>query len=195
MDGKVGSFNRNEERARIAGHEPVSLSGLLKANDGTYLTGMLLTRKAGELIPLVVAAAEVIETGDGNTKAFTGTLANSPIEPGTVVVTDGVETFADDGCGRLYGDAGGAGTINYKAGTYVLGFNANVVLATDVTADYVTKISGVLDEEADTGTTGSGIYVAHGTVDGTVLKIGKTVPVEPSAAVLMLLQTNGIYPK
>lgn len=195
MNGQVGSFTRNEERAGVAGHGPVVLSGKFKANDGIYLTGMLLTRKAGELIALVVAAAEVIETGDGNTKAFTGTLASFPVEPGTVVISDGVEAFADDGLGNLTGAAGGTGAINYKTGAYSLTFNANVVLATDVTADYVTAVDGINETQVDTSVAGSGLYVAHGTVDSTVLKIGKVNPAEPSAAVLMLLQAKGIYPK
>lgn len=196
MDGKVGSLTYNEERAGVPGHGPVVLSGKLKANDGIYLTGMLLTRNsAAELVPLIVAAAEVIETGDGNTKAFAGALASFPVEPGTVVIGDGVETFADDCFGNLTGDAGGSGTINYKTGAYTLTFNANVVLATEVTADYVTAVDGVLEGEADTTKSGSGLYVSHGTVDSTVLKIGKTNPVEPTAAVLMLLQAHGIYPK
>lgn len=196
IQGQVGSFSRNEERARVAGHEPVILSGAVKPNDGTYPTGLLLTRNASlHLVPLVAAAAEVIETGDGATKAFTGTLANAPVEPGTVVVTDGVEDFADDGFGNLTGDAGGSGTINYKTGSYSLTFNANVVADVDVTADYVTAVDGVLDEETDTTKSGSGIYVAHGTVDSNVLKVGKTTPAAPSATVLMLLQKHGIYPK
>ncbi|OGU13868.1 MAG: hypothetical protein A2076_13150 [Geobacteraceae bacterium GWC2_53_11] len=192
--GKVGSFSRNEERARVPGHGPIVLASTVKANNGIYLTGMLVTLLAAELIPLVVASGEVIETGDGNTKAFTGTLAAFPVEPGTLAITDGIDTFTDDGCGRLTGSAGGTGTINYKTGAYSLTFNANVVLATDVTADYVTAFDGVLDTQVDTTVEGSGIRVVHGTVDRTVLKIGKTDPVEPSAAVLAIVQAHGVYP-
>lgn len=195
INGKVGSFTRDEERASTPGHEPVILTGKVKANDGVYPTGLLLTRLAGELTPLSAVAVEVIETGDGNTKNFTGTLAAFPVEPGTVAITDGVETFADDGSGRLTGSAGGSGTINYQTGEYTLAFNANVVALTDVTADYITSVDGVLDEEVDTAASGACLYVKHGTVNTTVLKVGKVAKAEPSAAVIMLLQEKGIFPK
>lgn len=195
INGQIGSLTHNEERARVAGHDPVVLSGAVKPNDGVYPTGLLLTKNASsQLVALVVAAAEVIETGDGATKAFTGSLANAPVEPGTATITDGVETFADDGCGRLSGDAGGSGTINYKTGAYSITFNANVVNLTNVTAGYVTAVDGVLDTEVDTSLTATGIRVVHGTVDSNVLKVGKTASVAPSAAVLALLQHKGIYP-
>jgi hypothetical protein len=195
VNGKVGTLNRDEERARTPGHEPVILSGLVKASDGVYPAGLLLTRKAAELIPLAEVADEVIETGDGNTKNFTGTLAAFPVEPGTVAISDGVETFADDGSGRLVGSAGGSGTINYKTGAYTLAFNANVVNEVDVEADYVTALEGVLDEAVDTALGQDCLYVAHGTVNSTVLKVGKTTPAEPSAALLLLMQKHGVYPK
>jgi len=195
INGQVGSFSRDEERAQIPGHDPVILSGKVKANDGTYPTGLLLTCKAGELIPLAVVAAEVIETGDGATKVFTGNLASFPVEPGTLAITDGVEAFADDGSGRLVGDAGGSGTVNYMTGAYAVTFNANVVNEVDVTADYVTAVDGVLDEETDTTKSGSGLYVGHGTVNSTVLKVGAVAKAEPSSALLMLLQKKGIFPK
>jgi len=196
INGQVGSISRDEERAQIPGHDPVILSGKLKANDGIYPTGLALTRNASaELVPLAEVTDEVIETGDGSTKAFTGTLASYPVEPGTLAITDGVETFADDGSGRLTGSAGGSGTINYRTGAYAVTFNANVVNEVDVTADYVTAVDGVLDEQVDTAYSASGLYVAHGTVDTTVLKVGKTAKAAPSAALLMLLQKKGIFPK
>jgi len=196
INGQVGSFSRDEERAQVPGHDPVVLSGKLTAADGVYPTGLVLTRGvSGVLIPLAEAAGEVIETGDGSTKAFTGNLAAYPVEPGTLVVADGVETFADDGSGRLTGSAGGSGTINYRTGAYAVTFNANVVNAVEVTAGYVTAVDGVLDEETDTAHNASGLYVAHGTVDTTVLKVGKTAKAAPSAALLMLLQRKGIFPK
>lgn len=194
IQGQVGNVTRNEERARSAGHDPVSLVTKVKANNGVYLTGMLLTLLAGELIPLVVAAGEVIETGNGLPQTFVRTLGNYPVEPGTLGITDGVETFSDDGCGNLTGSAGGTGTVNYKTGAYNITFNTPVAATVDVTAAYVTAVAGVCDTQVDTALATSAVRVVHGTVDATVLKVGKTAPVEPSAAVLALLQTHGIYP-
>lgn len=195
IKGTVGSFSRKEERAQIPGHEPVILSGKLKANDGVYPVGLILTRKAGDLIPFAEVSDEVIGTGNGATQVFAATLASFPVEPGTVSVSDGVETFADDSVGRLVGSAGGTGTIDYTTGKISLDFNANVVNAVNVLVDYTTAVGGVLDEETDTANSGSCIYVAHGTVATVMLKVGKTAPAEPSGATLMLLQKHGIYPK
>jgi len=196
MNGKIGSFSRNEERARTLGHDPVIRAGVLKANDGVYPTGLLLTRNASaELVPLTVVTSETIGTGNGTTKNFNAiTLAAFPVEPGTVSASDGVETFVDDGSGRLAGSAGGSGTINYKSGKMTLSFNANVVNGSPINAGYTTAVNGVLDEETDTALSGSGLYVAHGTVDSNVLKVGKSSPAAPSNALLMLLQAHGIYP-
>jgi hypothetical protein len=196
INGQVGSFSRDEERAQIPGHDPVVLSGKLTANDGVYPTGLVLTHNvSGVLIALAEVPDEVIATGNGATQVYNDTVASSPVEPGTLAITDGVETFTDDGSGRLAGSAGGSGTINYKTGAVSLDFNANVGNGTDITADYVTAVSGVLDEQTDTAYSASGLYVAHGTVDTTVLKVGKTAKAAPSEALLMLLQKKGIYPK
>lgn len=194
INGKVGSFTRNEERARTPGHEPVILGGKVKANNGVYPTGLLLTRLLGELIALAVIALEALGVGDNATKAFDGTLAAFPVEPGTVVITDGVETFTDDGHGILTGDAGGTGTINYQTGAWAVGFIANVGLATPITGDYVTAFAGVNDQECDTTKEGSCLYVGHGTVSTPVLKVGIAVPAEPDEALLMIMQQHGVYP-
>jgi hypothetical protein len=194
FDGKVGTFSRKEERARTPGHEPVILHGKIKANNGIYPAGLLLTRLLGELIALVVIALEALGVGDNATKAFDGTLAAFPVEPGTVVITDGVETFSDDGHGTLTGDAGGTGTINYQTGDWAVSFNANVGLATPITGDYITAFAGINDQETDTSKEGSCLYVGHGTVSTPVLKVGIAVPVEPSPALLMIMQRHGVYP-
>lgn len=63
------------------------------------------------------------KTGDGSTVTFTDTLANRPIRE-IDTITDGVETFSDNGDGTLTGDAGGSGTINYTTGALSVTFNA-----------------------------------------------------------------------
>ncbi len=196
MQAKIGSFSRDDERAQTPGHGPVLLAGALKADDGVYPVGLLLTRKAdGKLEPLQKIAGEVLAAGDGATKDFSGTLATGlPVEPGTITISDGVETFVDDGSGRLVGDAGGSGTINYKTGGYAVSFNANVVNEVDVVGNYATKIAGVLDELVDTAERGAGLYIRHGTCRADVLKIGAVAKDLPTASDLMLLQENGIYP-
>lgn len=127
-------------------------------------------------------------------KSFSATLANLPIEPGTVAVTDGVEEFEDNGKGVLVGDAGGFGTVDYDTGAISVAFDEAPGEDDDVDASYYTRISGVLDEKIDTAEVTAGLYVVHGTVRREFLKIGKTSSVSPDEAFLMLMQNRGIYP-
>ena len=78
---------------------------------------------------------EVIGTGDGLEVTFTATLTNPPV-PGSVSVTDGVETFSDNGDGTLTGDQTGTGTINYETGYISVTFNSAPDSATEITAGY-----------------------------------------------------------
>jgi len=83
-------------------------------------------------------SGETVDQGDGSTKTFSFTLSNVPLEPGSTVlsITDGVETFTDDGDGTLTGDAGGSGTINYVTGEVEITFNAAPANGQDIDADY-----------------------------------------------------------
>ena len=195
MDGKVGSFSRSDEKAGLPGHGPVLVGIVLKADDGIYPMGLLITRGLDDVgVPLQEVLAEVLGAGDGATKDFAGTLAAAlPVEPGSLVITDGVESFRDDGCGRLVGDAGGSGTIDYQTGDYAVAFNANVVNETDVTADYITAVAAVLDEEVDTAASGSGNGVVHGTVARGVLKVGAVAKAEPSVKVFKTLHKAQLW--
>lgn len=79
---------------------------------------------------------EELATGNGTATNFTGNLDYTPVEAGTVEITDGTETFTDDGAGTLTGDAGGSGTINYTSGAYDVTFAAGVANGTPVLAKY-----------------------------------------------------------
>lgn len=81
---------------------------------------------------------KTLGTGDGSTTNFTDTLSPQPIEPGSVIVDDGVEVFTDDGNGTLTGDQTGSGTINYTTGALSVGF---FTAPTNGTAIYVSWIS------------------------------------------------------
>jgi hypothetical protein len=196
INGKTASFARSEEKAGLPGHGPVLVGILLTASSGVFPLGLLLTRDSADIgQPLQVVAVEVLGAGDGATKDFTGTLGDGlPIEPGTLAITDGVEAFVDDGSGRLVGDAGGSGTINYATAVVAVSFAANVVNEVDVTADYITRVDGVLDQEIDTAAETSGNAVIHGTVATQALKVGAVAKAAPSAALLKKLRRAGIYP-
>jgi len=194
INGVIGSFSRNDERARGGGHPPVILSGAVKASDGDYPVGLILTRNSdGVLVPYEAVVAEAVGTGGGTDKTFTKTLANVPILPGSVAVTDETEAFTDDGYGRLTGDAAGTGTINYTSGALSVSFHAAPTLAQEITADYERDVVGVLDQDVDTTKSGAALYIVHGSVQELVLKVGKTDQDAPSAALLQTLRDKGIY--
>lgn len=196
ITSKIKSISYAVERARGSGHPPVILSGPVKEDDGEYPVGLLVALDANDKhIPYAEVADEAIGTGDGSTKAYSGTLTNKPVHPGSLSITDDTETFSDDGYGRLTGDAGGTGTINYTTGAYSISFNANVTNAQDITGDYSLALDGVLDEEVDTAETPSGLYIAHGSVQTHVLKVGKTAKAAPTTAQLKKLRKMGIYPE
>ena len=85
---------------------------------------------------------EQIEVGDGGAGPYTGNFAWAPVQPSTITITDGTETFTDDGAGVLTGDAGGSGTIVYSTGAFSVTFNAVVALSTPILADYDVDLEG-----------------------------------------------------
>jgi hypothetical protein len=80
---------------------------------------------------------EVVAAGAG-AAAFVGVLAYTPVEAGTVVITDGTQVIRDNGAGGLVGDInpGAVNTVNYNTGAVVFTFAAVVALGINVTADY-----------------------------------------------------------
>lgn len=88
------------------------------------------------------------------------------------------------------------GTLKANDGTYPCG----LILKYD--ADGITLIPfvegdtpvGVLDEDIDTATQGSGNYVRHGSVVNDMLKVGAVAKAAPTAAALIKLQAAGIFP-
>lgn len=79
---------------------------------------------------------EVVDTGDGSTKTFNGTLAQDFIAGNAILITDDTEDFTDDSNGTLIGDQGGSGTINYTTGEYSVTFNTAPSNSQDIKASY-----------------------------------------------------------
>ena len=88
--------------------------------------------------PATSVTNEEIETGDGVEDDFEDLdLEEIPVKPGTVTVTDGVETFTDAGRdGKLTGDLGGTGSIDYVVGEIDVDFNTAPADGVDITCDY-----------------------------------------------------------
>lgn len=96
-------------------------------------------------------SAEILGSGDGVTKTFTGTLSalSGKRTAYAITATDGtpvVETFSDNYDGTLTGSAGGTGTINYSSGAISITFNA----APSATANNVT-VSYNWEDSTSTG--------------------------------------------
>jgi len=89
--------------------------------------------------------------GNGGT-IYSGTLTVFPIVSGSLSITDGVETFSDNGAGLLTGNLGGTGTINYTSGVWNVTFNSAVGSGVVISGIYETTASnGVLSgDEAGT---------------------------------------------
>lgn len=85
--------------------------------------------------------------GAAGSTSYSGNLAYVPVIAGTVVITDGVETFTDNGAGVLVTDVSGGtnGTINYTNGAYSVTFDATTPAAPTATYrfDYERATNGV----------------------------------------------------
>lgn len=192
--GKVGSVSYGLGRARSEGMWPAVCAVLLKVDQGELPAGLILSDSSAGMVPYEAVADEAVGTGDGTEKNFTHTLAKAPAMPGSVEITDGVETFTDDGLGRLAGSAGGTGTVVYATGAVAVGFNAAPANAAAITADYQREPAAVLDEPVDTAESGSGLVIRMGPVQNEMLKVGAVTPASPSDTLLAALVSRHIYP-
>ena len=97
---------------------------------------------------------EVLSTGYG--QVFTGTVAWTPYILGTAVISNGIETFTDNGTGQLISSlsGGNTGTIT-AAGVYSVVFKVANLVGNPVTANYSynyqTSTSGSSTSPADNG--------------------------------------------
>ena len=84
---------------------------------------------------------EIMGYGDGVTKPFIYTTINFPIvpnQPASVLVTDGVETFSDDGLGSLDSNLipGGSGAVVYSTGVVGVAFLTAPLLGVPINITY-----------------------------------------------------------
>jgi hypothetical protein len=86
---------------------------------------------------------EALGTGNGIDSTFSGTLSHVPMSLGSVSVTDGTETFIDgDGSGKLVGNKGGVGSINYQTGAITVTFKLAPALGNSIIVTYMAAVEG-----------------------------------------------------
>ena len=79
---------------------------------------------------------EIIGSGDGVIKKFSGTTQESPLKPGSIFFTSDMETFTDNGKGILIGDESGEGKVDYVTGDYTVRFSTPPADSDPVNANY-----------------------------------------------------------
>jgi len=192
-DAVIGTLNVQIKTIRAPGHDPVLSTVKLAADQGTLRAGLILSKDASDEGIPYESLSQVLGTGNGSTKNYSGTITGAPLEPGSVVVTDGVETFTDDAIGNLIGDGGGTGTVIYKNGSVSVAFNVAVTNATEIPVTSSSEVAGVLDRDVDTTISVAGVTITHGTVKEDELLKG-SASVACVAADFKLLRKKGVYP-
>lgn len=90
----------------------------------------------GDDFPYTTVTGQSFGTGAPPQVTFNHTAANTLLVGRSIAVTDGVETFTDDGNGVLTGDAGGTGTVVYTTGACSVTFAVAPGGGTPITMDY-----------------------------------------------------------
>lgn len=88
---------------------------------------------------------EVLASGNGTQKTFTGAMAYAPIIKGTISISDGTQYITDDGNGNLVGSVSGApgtNSIDYTTGVYTFTMISAPDLSNPITAMYTVNSEG-----------------------------------------------------
>lgn len=97
------------------------------------------------ILPDHAVADEVFVTGDGNTTSFTGTVAQAPVVPGSIVFSSDIK---DSGTGLLKGP-GVSGQINYETGIWTLTYETAPANGLSITGSYDYVIEQALTGGSD----------------------------------------------
>jgi hypothetical protein len=141
-----------------------------------------------DLTPLndtTAITSELIARGGQQTFSFT--LSSTPIEAGSVSITDGLELFYDRGDGTLRGSEGGSGTIDYSTGAGSVTFFTPPVFGDNVIANYKKHVSVISEDlgAATTATTYDFTLAHNDVVPGTLtITIGTVTLVDGGSGTL-----------
>jgi len=140
-------------------HPPVVLSFPVAMGQGELGPGTVLAlNEAGAVVPYE-KISQNIGTGDGTTTTFSGSF-QAPVEPGTILITDGTQTLKDDGYGNLYGD--GSGKVNYATGDVEATFESAPANGASITANAGRRLLGILIMRVDTNNEDTAPVLIHG---------------------------------
>ncbi|MCB2186949.1 MAG: hypothetical protein KQJ78_11060 [Deltaproteobacteria bacterium] len=192
-DAVIGSISAQEIPVLFGPGPHVVRNEPLLAGLAALAAGLLVALDAaGLVVPWDASQTFAAGAGDGAEKDFAGVLG--PVEPGSVSVTDGTETFADDGFGALTGDAGGTGSVNYQTGSFAATFNVAPLAEAPVTAGYKPVLRGVLLRPA-VADAGDCEVVIHGKVVQAQLTVGVAAPAAPTADQMLSMERLGLWPQ
>lgn len=152
--------------------------------------GALMSRNPnGELLKFEeTVTGTIVGTGDEAVTAFNGVLGS--MMPGSLSITDGTETFTDNGGGVLVSTGAGKGSVDYTTGAWAVSFAAAPAAETYITADHDPSPCGVLKHVAEVGDTDAAVVVFGEVVTGQISVNG----VAPTSNQLALLEAINIYP-
>ncbi len=199
INGKFGGFEYDDQKVRGGHHPAVVLTGMFMEGIAAMLAlGMFLARGlGGKLRDWLPEIGGVLGEGDGTETTFVFDLGGA-IEPGSLEITDGVETFSDDGFGTLTGDGdapAGSGKIDYASGKGTVTFKLAPLDEAEIEGTWEPGVVGVLDENLHPDRGLSALYVVHGIVRRAALKVsdGDGGYTAPDAAMLGKLAKTGIW--
>jgi hypothetical protein len=119
------------------------------------------SRYTSDMVP-----SELLFVEATGTPTYTGNLAYIPIRPGTIQITNGSNTWVDDGNGVLSGANLAAGTINYQTGQFSVTLSAVVNGQVDV-ATYSYDMEGnVNTQQMDFQLTSSPVFAQERRIRG-----------------------------
>jgi hypothetical protein len=167
-----------------------NFSGTYRDADGGALATTFGT-SAGSSTQIVSVTGEVIGVGNEDDTVYSGTLDNTPVLGGSLVVQVASYILTDNGDGSLSGTADTTGTIDYGSGAWTI--NLGIGSVDDgmlITAAY-RYTSGGSSGQVDQGNTGDPIYILTVTQTGNNLVMTDNNGAKYSGSIHSLSAPNG----
>jgi hypothetical protein len=167
-----------------------NFSGTYRDADGGALATTFGT-SAGSSTQIVSVTGEILATADFSSSAYNGTLDNTPIVAGSVVINGGSLTWTDNGDGTLSGTAGVDGTVSYAGGTWTVDLKSNRIADGELISAAYRYTSGGSSGQVDQGNTGDPIYILTVTQTGNNLVMTDNNGAKYSGSIHSLSAPNG----